>query len=116
MKRLMYICLLLLAGFRVPAQNKVIVESIRSFSMFGPSMHYLEDTSVRSSINAKLSVLLNNNFNLELFQSSPPIEIYTSSDALKNNAAKFSGFQIQVLGIYLWRFMNMIQSVFYQGL
>ena len=90
MKRLMYICLLLLAGFRVPAQNKVIVESIRSFSMFGPTMNYLEDTSVRSSIRSKLSVLLNNNFKLELSKSSLPIEIYTSSDALKNNAAKFS--------------------------
>ena len=90
MKRLIYICLLLLAGFRVPAQNKVIVESMRSFSMFGPTMNYLEDTSVRSSIRSKLSVLLNNNFKLELSQSSLPIEIYTSSDALKNNAAKFS--------------------------
>lgn len=90
MKRLMYICLLLLAGFKVPAQNKVIVESIRSFSMFGPTMNYLEDTSVRSSIRGKLSVLLNNNFNLALSQSSLPIEIYTSSDDLKNNTAKFS--------------------------
>lgn len=90
MKRLMYICLLLLAGFKVPAQNKVIVESIRSFSMFGPTMNYLEDTSVRSSIRGKLSVLLNSNFNLALSQSSLPIEIYTSSDDLKNNTAKFS--------------------------
>jgi hypothetical protein len=90
MKRLIYICLLLLAGFKVPAQNKVIVESIRSFSMFGPTMNYLEDTSVRSSIRGKLSVLLNSNFNLALSQSSLPIEIYTSSDDLKNNTAKFS--------------------------
>lgn len=90
MKRLIYICLLLLAGFKVPAQNKVIVESIRSFSMFGPTMNYLEDTSVRSSICGKLSVLLNNNFKLALSQSSLPIEIYTSSDDLKNNTAKFS--------------------------
>ena len=83
MKRLIYICLLLLAGFRVPAQNKVVVEAIRSFSMFGPTMHYLEDTSVQSSINAKLSILLNKYYNLSFSNQSLPIENYTSSEALK---------------------------------
>ena len=90
MKRLMYLCLLLLVGFRVPAQNKVIVESIRSFSMLGPTMNYLEDTSVRSSISAKLSAILNKNYNL-VFSSTPlPIRIFTNSDGLKNNTAQFS--------------------------
>ena len=90
MKRLLYICLLLLAGFRVPAQNKVIVESIRSFSMFGPSMNYLEDTSVRSSISAKLSAILNKNYNLVFSNTPLPIQIFTNSDGLKNNTATFS--------------------------
>ena len=90
MKRLMYICLLLLVGFKLPAQNKVIVESIRSFSMFGPSMNYLEDTSVKSSISAKLSAILDKNYKLALSQNSLPIQIFTSSDALKNNTGKFS--------------------------
>jgi hypothetical protein len=90
MKRLMYLCLLLLVGFRVPAQNKVIVESIRSLSMLGPTMNYLEDTSVRSSISAKLSAILNKNYNL-VFSSTPlPIRIFTNSDGLKNNTAQFS--------------------------
>jgi hypothetical protein len=74
----------------VPAQNKVIVESIRSFSMLGPTMNYLEDTSVRSSISAKLSAILNKNYNL-VFSSTPlPIRIFTNSDGLKNNTATFS--------------------------
>ncbi len=90
MKRLIYICLLLLAGFQAPGQNKVIVESIRSFSMFGPTMYYLEDTSVRSSISAKLSAILNKNYNLSFYNTSLPVEIYSNSDALKNNTAKFS--------------------------
>ena len=90
MKRLLYICLLLLAGFRVPAQNKVIVESIRSFSMFGPTMNYLEDTSVRSSISAKLSAILNKNYNLVFSNTPLPIQIFTNSDGLKNNTASFS--------------------------
>ena len=90
MKRLLYICLLLLAGFRVPAQNKVIVESIRSFSTFGPSMYYLEDTSVRSSISAKLSAILNKNYNLVFSNTPLPIQIFTNSDGLKNNTATFS--------------------------
>lgn len=89
MKRLIYICLLLLAGFRVPAQNKVIVESIRSFSMFGPTMHYLEDASVRSSISAKLSAILNKNYNLVFSNTPLPIQIFTNSDGLKNNTATF---------------------------
>ena len=90
MKRLLYICLLLLAGFRVPAQNKVIVESIRSFSMFGPTMNYFEDTSVRSSISAKLSAILNKNYNLVFSNTPLPIQIFTNSDGLKNNTATFS--------------------------
>ena len=90
MKRLMYLCLLLLVGFRVPAQNKVIVESIRSFSMLGPTMNYLEDTSVRSSISAKLSAILNKNYNLVFSNTPLPIQIFTNSDGLKNNTATFS--------------------------
>jgi len=90
MKRLLYICLLLLAGFKVPAQNKVIVESIRSFSMFGPTMNYLEDTSVRSSISAKLSAILNKNYKLVFSNTPLPIQIFTNSDGLKNNTATFS--------------------------
>lgn len=90
MKRLMYICLLLLVGFKLPAQNKVIVESIRSFSMFGPSMNYLEDTSVRSSISAKLSDVLNKNYNLIFSNTALPFQIFSNSDGLKNNTAKFS--------------------------
>ena len=90
MKRLMYICLLLLAGFRVPAQNKVVVEAIRSFSMFGPSMYYLEDTAVQSSIKNKLSAILDKYYNLSFSNQSLPIENYTSTEALKNNVGKFS--------------------------
>jgi len=90
MKRLFYLCLLLLAGFQVPAQNKVIIESIRSFSMFGPTMNYLEDTSVRSSISAKLSAILNKNYNLVFSNTPLPIQIFTNSDGLKNNTATFS--------------------------
>lgn len=90
MKRLFYLCLLLLAVVQVPAQNRVRVESIRSFSMIGPSMNYLEDTSVQSSINTKLSVLLNNNYRCILSNTSLPIQILTSSDDLKKNNFKFS--------------------------
>jgi hypothetical protein len=74
----------------VPAQNKVIVESIRSFSMFGPTMNYLEDTSVRSSISAKLSAILNKNYKLVFSNTPLPIQIFTNSDGLKNNTATFS--------------------------
>ena len=90
MKRLMYICLLILAGYQAPAQNKVIVEAIRSFSMFGPSMYYLEDTAVQSSIKNKLLVVLNKNYKLLLPNPKLPIENYTSNEALKNNTIKFS--------------------------
>jgi hypothetical protein len=90
MKRLIYICLLILAGYSAPAQNKVIVEAIRSFSMFGPSMYYLEDTAVQSSIKNKLSVILNKNYNLSFSNQTLPIENYTSTEALKNNTIKFS--------------------------
>ena len=90
MKRLFYLCLLLLAGFQVPAQNKVVIEAIRSFSMFGPTMNYLEDTSVRSSISAKLSAILNKNYNLVFSNTPLPIQIFTNSDGLKNNTATFS--------------------------
>ena len=90
MKRLMYICLLILAGYQAPAQNKVIVEAIRSFSMFGPSMYYLEDTAVQSSIKNKLSVVLNKYYKLSFSNQTLPIENYTSTEALKNNIGKFS--------------------------
>ena len=90
MKRLMYICLLILASYQAPAQNKVVVEAIRSFSMFGPSMYYLEDTAVQSSIKSKLSVILNKNFKLLLSNETLPIENYTSTEALKNNTIKFN--------------------------
>ena len=90
MKRLFYLCLLLLAGFQVPAQKKVVIEAIRSFSMFGPSMYYLEDTAVQSSIKNKLSAILDKYYNLSLSNQSLPIENYTSTEALKNNVGKFS--------------------------
>ena len=90
MKRLFYLCLLLLAGFQVPAQNKVVVEAIRSFSMFGPSMYYLEDTAVQSSIKNKLSAILDKYYNLSFSNQFLPIENYTSTEALKNNVGKFS--------------------------
>lgn len=90
MKRLMYICLLILASYQAPAQNKVIVEAIRSFSMFGPSMYYLEDTAVQSSIKNKLSVVLNKYYKLSFSNQLLPIENYTSTEALKNNIGKFS--------------------------
>ena len=90
MKRLFYLCLLLLAGFQVPAQKKVVIEAIRSFSMFGPSMYYLEDTAVQSSIKNKLSAILDKYYNLSFSNQSLPIENYTSTEALKNNVGKFS--------------------------
>ncbi len=90
MKRLVYLFLFICIVFKLPAQNKVVVEAIRSFSMFGPSMYYLEDTAVQSSIKNKLSVLLNKNYNLLLSNQSLPIENYTSTEALKNNTIKFS--------------------------
>jgi hypothetical protein len=67
MKKLVYLLLFVCIVFKLPAQNKVVVEAIRSFSMFGPSMYYLEDTAVQSSIKNKLSILLNKNYNLILF-------------------------------------------------
>jgi hypothetical protein len=90
MKRLVYLFLFICIVFKLPAQNKVVVEAIRSFSMFGPSMYYLEDTAVQSSIKNKLSILLNKNYNLLLSNQSLPIENYTSTEALKNNTIKFS--------------------------
>jgi hypothetical protein len=90
MKRLIYICLLILAGYSAPAQNKVIVEAIRSFSMFGPSMYYLEDTAVQLGIKNKLSVILNKYYNLSFSNQTLHIENYTSTEALKNNVGKFS--------------------------
>jgi hypothetical protein len=86
----MYICLLILAGYQAPAQNKVIVEAIRGFSMFGPSMYYLEDTAVQLGIKNKLSLVLNKNYKLLLPNQTLPIENYTSNEALKNNTIKFS--------------------------
>jgi hypothetical protein len=58
--------------------------------MFGPSMYYLEDTAVQSSIKSKLSVILNKNFKLLLSNETLPIENYTSTEALKNNTIKFN--------------------------
>jgi hypothetical protein len=58
--------------------------------MFGPSMYYLEDTAVQSSIKSKLSVILNKNFKLLLSNQTLPIENYTSTEALKNNTIKFN--------------------------
>lgn len=101
--------------FYLEAQNKVVIESIRSYSMFGPTMYYLEDTSVQSSINAKLSILLKNNYQLVLSNDPLPIQIFTISDVLKIILRNLAA-QTQVLGICLWRFMNMIQSVFYLDL
>ncbi len=89
MKKLFYLILLLLIGFHLPAQNKVVVESIRSYSMFGPTMHYLEDPLVRAGITAKLKSLLRNYYNLSLVEEALPIQIYTSPDALKDNNASF---------------------------
>lgn len=101
MKRLIYLCLLLLAGFRAPAQNRVIVESIRSFSTFGPSMHYLEDTAVRSSISAKLSTVLDKNYNLVFSNTSLPFQIFTNSDALKNKNANFSSSDTSIWHLFV---------------
>jgi hypothetical protein len=90
MKKLVYLLLFICIVFKLPAQNKVVVEAIRSFSMFGPSMYYLEDTAVQSSIKSKLSVILNKNFKLLLSNETLPIENYTSTEALKNNTIKFN--------------------------
>jgi hypothetical protein len=90
MKKLVYLLLFISIVFKLPAQNKVVVEAIRSFSMFGPSMYYLEDTAVQLGIKSKLSVILNKNFKLLLYNQTLPIENYTSTEALKNNTIKFS--------------------------
>ena len=90
MKKLVYLLLFICVVFKLPAQNKVVVEAIRSFSMFSPSMYYLEDTAVQLGIKSKLSVILNKNFNLLLSNQTLPIENYTSTESLKNNTIKFS--------------------------
>ena len=90
MKKLVYLLLFICVVFKLPAQNKVVVEAIRSFSMFGPSMYYLEDTAVQLGIKSKLSVILNKNYKLLLSNETLPIENYTSTEALKNNTIKFS--------------------------
>ena len=90
MKKLVYLLLFISIVFKLPAQNKVVVEAIRSFSMFGPSMYYLEDTAVQLGIKSKLSVILNKNFKLLLSNETLPIENYTSTEALKNNTIKFN--------------------------
>ena len=90
MKKLLYLLLFICIVFKLPAQNKVVVEAIRSFSMFGPSMYYLEDTAVQLGIKSKLSVILNKNFKLLLSNETLPIENYTSTEALKNNTIKFN--------------------------
>jgi hypothetical protein len=90
MKKLVYLLLFICIVFKLPAQNKVVVEAIRSFSMFGPSMYYLEDTAVQLGIKSKLSVILNKNYKLLLSNETLPIENYTSTEALKNNTIKFN--------------------------
>jgi len=90
MKKLVYLLLFICIVFKLPAQNKVVVEAIRSFSMFGPSMYYLEDTAVQLGIKSKLSVILNKNYKLLLSNQTLPIENYTSTESLKNNTIKFS--------------------------
>ena len=112
MKRLMYICLLILAGYQAPAQNKVVVEAIRSFSMFGPSMYYLEDTAVQSSIKSKLSILLNKYYNLSFSNQSLPIENYTSTEALKNNVGKFSGSDTSTWHLFVSNCVTCIKIVY----
>jgi hypothetical protein len=89
MKKLLYLILLLCIGIHLPAQNKVVVESIRSYSMFGPTMHYLEDPLVQAGITAKLKTFLGNYYNLTLVEEVLPIQIYYTPDALKNNNASF---------------------------
>jgi hypothetical protein len=90
MKKLVYLLLFICIVFKLPAQNKVVVEAIRSFSTFGPSMYYLEDTAVQLGIKSKLSVILNKNYKLLLSNETLPIENYTSTEALKNNTIKFN--------------------------
>jgi len=89
MKRLMYICLLLLAGYQAPAQNKVIVEAIRSFSMFGPSMYYLEDPYVQQTIQTRLGAFLRNHYNLDLVNEPLPVIVYTDPESLINKKVTF---------------------------
>jgi hypothetical protein len=89
MKRMLYLCLLLLVGIQLPAQKRAIIESIRSYSMFGPTMHYLEDPTVQAGISSKIKTFLNNYYDLSLVDEALPIQIYTSPDALKNNNATF---------------------------
>jgi hypothetical protein len=89
MKKLFYLILLLCIGVHVHAQNKVVVESIRSYSMFGPTMYYLQDQTIQAGLTAKLKTLLSNYYNLTLVEEALPIQIYYTPDALKNNNASF---------------------------
>ena len=89
MKRVVYICLFMLTSFYLEAQNKVVIESIRSYSMFGPTMYYLEDPNIQAGISAKLKTLLSSNYNLTLVEEALPIQIYYTPEALKNNNAIF---------------------------
>jgi hypothetical protein len=89
MKKLFYLILLLFIGVQLPAQNKVVVESIRSYSMFGPTMYYLQDQTIQAGLTAKLKTLLSNYYNLTLVEEALPIQIYYTPDALKNNNASF---------------------------
>jgi len=89
MKRVVYICLFMLTSFYLEAQNKGVKESIRSNSMFGPTMYYLEDPNIQAGISAKLKTLLSSNYNLTLVEEALPIQIYYTPEALKNNNAIF---------------------------
>jgi hypothetical protein len=89
MKKLFYLILLLFIGVQLPAQNKVVIESIRSYSMFGPTMYYLQDQTIQAGLTAKLKTLLSNYYNLTLVEEALPIQIYYTADALKNNNASF---------------------------
>ena len=89
MKKMFYLILLLCIGIHSHAQNKVVVESIRSYSMFGPTMYYLQDQTIQAGLTAKLKTLLSNYYNLTLVEEALPIQIYYTPDALKNNNASF---------------------------
>lgn len=89
MKRLLYLCLLILVAIKLPAQQKVIIESFRSYSMFGPTMHYLEDPAIQQNIKSKISKLLQNYYNLGLVDENLPVEVHTNAESLKNKKADF---------------------------
>jgi len=89
MKKLFYLILLLCIGIHSHAQNKVVVESIRSYSMFGPTMHYMEDPNVQQTIQTRLTAFLHNNYNLDLVNETLPVIVYTSPESLINKKVTF---------------------------